>query len=79
VRSAYLAYDIVGLMPTFYLEPKDGYTSDRSWMTSTLKEGFWVVALDETHARIIATHATVIAADFRHAEKMAYPLGAIRD
>ena len=38
-------------MRTFYLEPKDGDTSDPNWAATSLKEGCWVKAESESNAR----------------------------
>jgi hypothetical protein len=38
-------------MPFFYLEPKNGDTSDPSWEASYLREGCWTEAVTEELAR----------------------------
>jgi hypothetical protein len=46
-------------MPTFYLEPKGGNTSDPSWEASSIKQGCWVQAESENHARQLVENATL--------------------
>jgi hypothetical protein len=38
-------------MPVYYLEPKDGDTSNESWRASSLREGCWTEANTEHLAR----------------------------
>jgi hypothetical protein len=38
-------------MPIFYLEPKDGVTSDPRWAATSLREGCWIDASTESDAR----------------------------
>jgi hypothetical protein len=38
-------------MPIFYLEPKDGLTSDPRWTATNLREGCWIDASTEADAR----------------------------
>ena len=45
-------------MPTYYLEPKNGDTSDPSWEASSLKEGCWTEADSEELARRQVEQAT---------------------
>jgi hypothetical protein len=45
-------------MPTYYLEPTNGDTSDPSWEASSLKEGCWTEANAEELARRQVAYAT---------------------
>ena len=45
-------------MPIYYLEPKEGDTSDERWEASSLKEGRWTVADTEDLARRQVGQAT---------------------
>jgi hypothetical protein len=45
-------------MPIYYLEPKEGDTSDERWEASSLKEGCWTVADTEDLARRQVGQAT---------------------
>jgi hypothetical protein len=45
-------------MATYYLEPKSSSTGDPSWEASSIKEGCWVQADSENHARQLAENAT---------------------
>lgn len=45
-------------MPTFYLEPRGGDTSDASWEASSLAEGCWTEAGSEELARRQVEQAT---------------------
>jgi hypothetical protein len=38
-------------MPIFYLEPKEGVTSDPRWAATSLREGCWIDASTESDAR----------------------------
>jgi hypothetical protein len=46
-------------MPVFYLEPKNGDTTDPSWEASYLKEGCWTEAATEQLARRQVEGATL--------------------
>jgi hypothetical protein len=45
-------------MPTYYLEPTNGDTTDPSWEASSLKEGCWTEANSEELARRQVAYAT---------------------
>jgi hypothetical protein len=45
-------------MPAYYLEPRNGDTSDPSWEASSLKEGCWTEADSEERARRQVEQAT---------------------
>jgi hypothetical protein len=51
-------------MPIYFLEPRDGNTSDPSWAASYLKEGCWVVSGSEKSARRKVEGATLKAVEF---------------
>jgi hypothetical protein len=62
-------------MPIFYLEPKDGDTSDHNWQASYLREGCWVEAETEAAARLRVTGATLkmVDAKFGHPMRASSP------
>jgi hypothetical protein len=56
-------------MPIFYLEPRDGVTSDLRWEATTLREGCWTDAGSEADARQAVALLTIQMIDFRPGEK----------
>ena len=56
-------------MPIFYLEPKDGVTSDPRWSATNLREGCWIDASTEGDARQAVGVYTAMR-DVRFGEKM---------
>ncbi len=52
-------------MPIFYLEPKNGDTSDQSWEATSLQEGCWTEAETELVARDRVAGATLQMMDVR--------------
>jgi hypothetical protein len=59
-------------MPTFYLEPKDDDLSAPEWDTTSVKEGVWVTADDENHARMIMQLATPAMIDQGQGHKVVF-------
>ncbi len=55
-------------MPIFYLEPKDGDTSDPNWAATYIHEGVWLVARDPDDARMVMQGSALKATDFRPGE-----------
>ena len=56
-------------MPIFYLEPRDGATSDPRWEATYLKEGCWIEAGSEADARSAVALATLQFTDVRPGQK----------
>jgi hypothetical protein len=57
-------------MPIFYLEPRGGDTSDRSWEATYLREGCWTEAKTELVAREKVAGATVKIVDVKPGKRM---------
>jgi hypothetical protein len=57
-------------MPIFYVEPKDGDTSDPSWATTYIHEGVWLSAHDPDHARMIMQGSTLKMTDVHPGKKI---------
>lgn len=59
-------------MPSFYLEPKDDDLSAPEWEATSVKEGVWVTADDENHARMIMQLATPVMTGRREGHKIVF-------
>lgn len=59
-------------MPTFYLEPKDDDLSAPEWVGTSIKEGVWVTADDEGHARMIMQLAMPVMMERREGHKIVF-------
>jgi hypothetical protein len=57
-------------MPIFYLEPRGGDTSDRSWEATYLREGCWTEAKTELVAREKVAGATLQMMDVRRGQPL---------
>jgi len=60
-------------MPVYYLEPKNGDTSDPSWEACYLREGCWVEAESEAQARLRIEGATLKMRDVIPGRKIVFP------
>jgi hypothetical protein len=59
-------------MPIFYLEPKNGDTSDPSWEASSLKEGCWTEAKTTEQARHKVEGASLKMVDMKPGKPVVY-------
>jgi hypothetical protein len=50
-------------MAIYYLEPRDNDTTHKRWAATNLREGCWVLAQSEDHARLLVQQATLKMVD----------------
>lgn len=59
-------------MPVYLLEPIEGGLGDRAWEASDVKEGCWVLADSEDHARVLVEGATLRMTDLKPGRPVVY-------